>query len=103
HVSVLRLVRTRAGSDVDDGSRIAERRKDPFLDAWVGSPHARIPVAVQVVIGQGIGQRNQPDPRSKIAAIASPATSSAPARRVCVNANAANHSGHTGKPLGGRS
>jgi len=32
----------------------------------------------------------------KIAVIRGPATSSAPARRVCVNANAANHRGHTG-------
>src|SRR5207302_1653273 len=51
-------------------------------------------------LGGGAGacaQRSQPGPIAKIAAIASPATISAPARRVCVNTNAANHSGQTGK------
>jgi ATP-binding cassette subfamily C protein len=40
---------------------------------------------------------------SKIAEMARPATSSAPARRVWVKAKAANHSGQTGKSRGGRS
>ena len=48
-------------------------------------------------------QRSQEGPTEKIAATARPETSSAPARRVCVKANAANHSGQTGKPRGGRS
>ena len=45
--------------------------------------------------------RTQDGPIAKIAATASPATSSAPARRVCVNVNAANHNGQTGNPRGG--